>query len=67
MSRIIEFLYMIISCSCCYEEDFIRHTQLENRFYEDYPNVKSENLHRRKNKNYEEIKNLDGENIDNIV
>ena len=54
---------MIVSCSCCYEEDFIRHTQLENKFYEDYPiekNVKNENLNRRKNLKLDE-------NIYNIV
>ena len=47
----LDFLYMIVSCSCCYEEDFIRHTQLENKFYEDYPIGKNgeNNLNRRKN------------------
>ena len=36
MNGIVDFLFMMISCSCC-EDDFIRHTQLENKFYEEYP------------------------------
>jgi hypothetical protein len=38
MSKVLEILWMIITCTCCVEDDmFIRHTQLENKFYEEYP------------------------------